>query len=242
MSYYSDVYLKRINRDGFNQQDRVKTRKEREFDKLYLKKTEYAAKITSVNQEECEIKCSLQPNAWNESRLISNLLISTSAAALNSGDILTIYQKIKDEVVEDTWLIIYKEKNLTRGYQKYKLICLDSMVNITDEYGTTLYSIPVKFINATATFTVDNIITTGLGYREPAGNRAFITQNFDFLHKGTYFEYADKGWEILGSDNGISIKNVCYCYIGNKLKVEEEPRSSQDILVGEDENFFLHNR
>jgi hypothetical protein len=49
------------------------------------------------------------------------------------------------------------------------------MVNITDEYGTTLYSIPVKFVNATATFTVDNIITTGLGYREPAGNRSFIT-------------------------------------------------------------------
>lgn len=242
MSYYDEVYLKRINRDGFNRQDRIKTKKEREFDKLYLKRSEYIAKIISINQEESEIDCSLQPNAWNESRIISNLLISTSAAALNTGDILTIYRRIKDEVFEDIWLIIFKEKDLTKGYQKYKLICLDSMINITDEYGSTLYSIPVKFVNATATFTVDNIITTGLGYREPAGNRSFITQDFNFLSKGTYFEYAGKGWEILGTDNGISIPNVCYSYIGNKLLVEEEPRSSKDILVGEDENFFLHNR
>ncbi len=97
-------------------------------------------------------------------------------------------------------------------------------------------------MNAVATFTADTITTTGIGYREPAGNRSIVTHNFDFLTKGTYFNYADKGWEITGTDNGISIPNVCYCYIGNKLVVEEEPRSSEDILVGEDDNFFLHNR
>lgn len=242
MSYFDEVYLKRINRDGENRQDRIKTKKEREFDRIYSKRTEYKALITSVNQAIYSQECSLQPNNWNESRIISNLLISTRAAALNTGDILTIYQKIKEQEVEKTWIVIFVEENLAKGYQLFKLICLDSMVNITDEYGNTLYSIPVKFVNATATFTVDNIITTGLGYREPAGNRAFITQNFDFLRKGTYFNYANKGWEITGNDNGISIPNVCYCYIGEKLKVEEEPRSSQDILVGEDNNFFLHNR
>ena len=242
MSYFDQVYLKRINRDGENRQDRIKTKKEREFDRIYSQRTEYKALITSVNQEEYSQECSLQPNNWNESRIISNLLISTRAAALHTGDILTIYQKIKEIEVEKTWIVIFVEENLAKGYQLFKLICLDSMVNITDEYGNTLYSIPVKFVNATATFTVDNVITTGLGYREPAGNRSFITQNFPFLKKGTYFDYADKGWEITGSDNGISIPNVCYCYIGEKLKVEEEPRSSQDILVGEEDNFFLHNR
>ena len=52
MSYYDEVYLKRINRDGFNRQDRIKTKKEREFNKLYLKRSEYIAKIISINQEE----------------------------------------------------------------------------------------------------------------------------------------------------------------------------------------------
>jgi hypothetical protein len=41
MSYFDEVYLKRMNREGQNQQERVKTRKEKEFDRLFLKKTEY---------------------------------------------------------------------------------------------------------------------------------------------------------------------------------------------------------
>lgn len=41
MNYFEDVYLKRMNIDGQTQQDRVKTRKEKEFDRLFLKNTEY---------------------------------------------------------------------------------------------------------------------------------------------------------------------------------------------------------
>ena len=43
MSYFEDVYLKRMNKEGVTQQERVKTRKEKEFDMLFLKKTEYQA-------------------------------------------------------------------------------------------------------------------------------------------------------------------------------------------------------
>jgi len=41
MGYFEEVYLKRMNADGQTQQERVKTRKEKEFDKLFLKKTQY---------------------------------------------------------------------------------------------------------------------------------------------------------------------------------------------------------
>ena len=88
MSYFEDVYLKRLNIDGITQQERVKTRKEKEFDKLFLKKTEYLANIYQINEEESNISCSLQPNKWNESQLLSNLLISTSNKQLKTGDIL----------------------------------------------------------------------------------------------------------------------------------------------------------
>ena len=52
MSYFEDVYLKRMNREGVTQQERVKTRKEKEFDMLFLKKTEYQANIYQINEEE----------------------------------------------------------------------------------------------------------------------------------------------------------------------------------------------
>lgn len=60
------------------------------------------------------------------------------------------------------------------------------------------------------------------------------------IEKGIYFNYKDRGWEIVGIDN-ISIEGVAYVSIAEYLKREPEPKTSQDILVGEDTNFFLNN-
>ena len=77
MSYFEDVYLKRMNLHGNTQQERVQYRKEKEFNDLFLRKTQWQANIYQINDEESDIICSLQPNKWNESELISNILIST---------------------------------------------------------------------------------------------------------------------------------------------------------------------
>lgn len=242
-SYFEEVYLKRMNVDGHNQQERVKTRKEKEFDRLFLKKTEYKACLYQVNDEERNEICSLQPNRWNESNLIGNLLMSTSAAPLKSGDILKIKQKIKKVEYDKVWLVLFVEENITKGYQLFKVICLDSNVNVTDEYGTTVDTFPVKFVSATATMVQDTFVHAHAqyGYREPQATRSFITRDFDFIEKGTYFEYKKRGWEIVGFDN-ISVDGVTYITISERLVREEEPISSKDILVGENDNFFLNGR
>lgn len=242
MSYFNEVYLKRLNRDGLNQQERVKTRKEKEFDRLFLKKTEYQVRLYGVNGEQRNDICSLQPNKWNESNLIGNLLMSTHAAPLKTGDILNIYQKIKEVEYDKVWIVLFVEENITKGYQLFKCLCLDEEINITNEYGDTIQSLPVKFINASSQFIIDTFsFTNGAGYREPNMQRGFVTADNEILKKGQYFNYKDKGWEITGKDN-ISIKNVAYTFIGEKLVREEEPRTSEDILVGEDTNFFLNGR
>ena len=61
-----------------------------EFDKIYLQRTEYQGLVYQVNHDEISVLCSLQPNKYNESALIGNLLISTSSAAFKTGDILHI--------------------------------------------------------------------------------------------------------------------------------------------------------
>lgn len=243
MSYFDEVYLKRINRDGYTQQERVKTRKEKEFNKLFLKKTEYQAKIYQIDDKESDIICSLQPNKWNESQLISNLLISTNEPPLETGMILKIFQKIKEIEYDKIWLIIFCQENITKGYYNYKIICLDSIINITNEYGDTLYSVPVKFINAAATLVKDYFSFTVMsnGYREPNREIKMITKNFGFLKKDVYFEYKEKGFEISGKDD-ISIKDVAYVSLSERLIHEVEPRSSEKIIVSDNENFFLNNR
>lgn len=116
MSYLDEVYLKRINKDGTNRQDRIKTKKEKEFDRLFLRDTEYLVTLYGINGEGVSIKGSLQPNKWNESNLIGNLLISTSVAPLQTGDLLNIRQQIKDKVIDKLWIVLFVEENITKGY------------------------------------------------------------------------------------------------------------------------------
>lgn len=241
MSYFEDVYLKRMNKDGQTQQERVKTRKEKEFDHLFLKKTEYQVLLYGVNGEQRNDICSLQPNKWNESELVGNLLMSTRAAALHTGDILNIKQKIKDIEYDKIWLVLFTEENITKGYQLFKCICLDEEINITDEYGTTRETVPVKFISATSSFVSDNFSLQAGALREPGASRGFVTQSANILSKGTFFNYKERTWEIQGFDD-ISINNVSYIFIKERLKTEEEPVSSKDIMVGDDDNFFLIGR
>jgi hypothetical protein len=54
-----EVYFKRINRGGTNRQDRIKTRKEVEFDRLFMKTTEYFVTLLEVNGKSVEVKASL---------------------------------------------------------------------------------------------------------------------------------------------------------------------------------------
>lgn len=243
MSYFENVYLKRINKDGITQQERTKTRKENEFNQIFLKKTAYQAKIYQIDNKESNIICSLQPNKWNESQIISNLLISTKEKPLKTGMILKVFQKVKEIEYDKIWLILFCEENITKGYYKYKVICLDNIINITNEYSDTLYSIPVKFVNATSSIVKDyfSFTTITKGYREPEREIKMITANFDFLKKETYFEYKEKGFKISGKDD-ISIENVAYISLSESLRSDIEPRSSEQILVSEDTNFFLNNR
>lgn len=241
MSYLEEVYLKRMNLGGTTRQERINTRKIHEFDNLFLGNSAYKVDIYKINFEGSNLVGSLQPNKWNENSLIGNLLLPVSAAALKTGDVLNIKQTIDKRIVDKIWLVIFVEENITKGYQLFKVICLDEEVNLTNEYGDTIITLPVKFTNASTTFLIDEFLLKRANYSEPNTHRAFVTYSNDNLIKGQYFEYENKGWEISGIDD-MSIKGVSYVSLDEKLKQEEEPRSSEDLLVGEDTNFFLNGR
>lgn len=242
MSYYEDVYLKRMNKDGRTRQERIKARKEKEFEKLTLQKSIYQAEIISINLNSSSLVCSLQPNKWNEAQIISNLLLPTSAPVLNTGDILTIFQKIDTEEYVKQWLILFCEQNISKGYALYKVICLDQELNLTDEYGETQHVIPVKFVNSLREISQDTVVIdrNNPGYAEPHKLQIIITKDFDFLQKHDHFKYKDREWKIIGKNN-INIDGVCYFSIEETLVSPPEPISSKDILVGSDDNFFLNN-
>ena len=64
-NYYEDVYLKRMNVDGTTRQERIKTRKEKEFNKIFLKQSEYQVKVQAVNDDKVDIVGTLELNEFN---------------------------------------------------------------------------------------------------------------------------------------------------------------------------------
>lgn len=242
MSYFEDVYLKRMNKDGQTIQERVKTRKEKEFDDLFLKKTKYQAAIYQLNDDHVEILSSLQPNKWNQDKIVSNLLVSTHCQKFKAGDIVKTFQKNKETELDKIWLVMFVNEDITHGYQKYEVIELDDTINYCDEYGETIKVIPVKFVSETSVYVQDKFNSYGaVSYREPLAHRKFIARDYDFLKKELYFDYKDRGWEINGIDN-LSIEGVAYVSVQERLKREPEPETSKDIVVGENNNFFLQGR
>lgn len=240
-SYFKECYLKRMNKDGSTIQERVKTRKEKEFDNLFLKKTKYQALIFQVNDDEqAEIVCSVEPSKWTQDKIVSNIMCSKSARRFKTGDILRIFQKVKDEEYDKYWLIVMVSDDITHGYQAYEAVELEDTINHTDEYGDTLHTIPCKFVSETSVFIQDKFTSYGaISYRENLQHRKFLTRDYDFLKKTLYFDYKGKGWEIVGIDN-VSIDGVACVSVSEYLRNPPEPKTSQDILVGDDDNFFLN--
>ena len=150
---------------------------------------------------------------------------------------------VEDEEYNKIWLVLYCNDDITKGYSNYKIICLDSEINITNEYGDTMYTVPVKFVNSSSSLVQDlfSFTNTTKGYREPNRDEKIITSDFDFLKKDTYFEYKNKAFEIAGINN-ISIDGVAYVSISERLVSEPEPRTSADIEVSRDKNFFVNNK
>lgn len=242
MSYFEEVYLKRMNKEGSTIQERVKTRKENEFDRLFLQKTKYQAAIYQLNDNPVEILSSLQPNKWNQDKIVSNLLVSTHCQKFKAGDIIKTYQKVKEVELDKIWLVMFVSDDITHGYQKYEVIELNDVINYCTEYGDTICTIPVKFVSETSVYVQDKFNSYGsVSYREPLAHRKFITRDYDFLKKELYFDYKGRGWEIDGIDN-ISIEGVAYVSVKEMLKREPEPKTSEDIIVGDNDNFWLNGR
>ena len=110
-NYYEDVYLKRLNRYGYDYQSRVQAQREREFEGKLLK---------SVYRVDFEYEgeshpATLERFKQDETELTQYLLTRVSLN-LPSGTVLMIPDK---DLVPQPWLVYWLESIKASGYNRY---------------------------------------------------------------------------------------------------------------------------
>ena len=127
MNYYEDVYLKRLNRYGYDYQSRIQNQRERNFETLLLR---------SVYRVDFEYDGEFHPATLerykqNETELMQYLLTRVSLN-IPSGTILMIPDK---DNIEQPWLVYWLESIKSSGYNKYVVLRMTHFITWRDRDG-----------------------------------------------------------------------------------------------------------
>lgn len=124
MSYYEDVYLQRVNRNGTSRQERILNAKIQNFES-FLPKSIYKVDFSCNYQNYIGL---LQPVKGDEKDIISYMLTSKTVD-IATGTILDVTSSTG---VVQKWLVTFKDHNDTYGYNKYKVYLLDRILTWYD--------------------------------------------------------------------------------------------------------------
>lgn len=125
MSYYEDVYLQRINKNGTSRQERILNTKMQNFEN-FLPKSMYRVDFNCNYQNYIG---SLQPAKGDEKDIVSYMLTSKSVD-ITTGTILDVTTSTG---AIQKWLVTFKDHNDTYGYNKYKVYLLDRILTWYDK-------------------------------------------------------------------------------------------------------------
>ena len=128
MSYFEDIYKKRVNRYGLDYQSRIQREREELFD-LYLLKTIY--RVDFLFEDE-EVAGSLEKYKQDETQTLQYLLTKTNVNMPN-GTILMIPDKDK---IKKPWLVYYLEDIKASGYNRYIVLKMTHYLTWTARDGS----------------------------------------------------------------------------------------------------------
>ena len=127
MNYFEDVYLKRLNRYGYDYQSRIQAQREEVFEGKLLK---------SVYRVDFEYEGELHPGTLerykqDETETLQYLLTRVGLD-MPSGTILMIPDKNK---IERPWLVYWLESIKASGYNRYIVLKMTHYITWNDREG-----------------------------------------------------------------------------------------------------------
>ena len=124
MNYFEDVYLKRLNRYGYDYQSRIQAQREKVFEDLLLKSI---YRVDFVYEDEMHPGL-LERYKQDETETMQYLLTRVSLN-MPSGTILMIPDK---DMKEQPWLVYWLESIKASGYNRYIVLKMTHFVTWRD--------------------------------------------------------------------------------------------------------------
>lgn len=238
MSYFEDVYKKRLNRYGLDYQSRVQGEREKLFD-LYLLKSLYRVEFS---YGETTIVGSLEKYRQDETKTIQYLLVRTDVN-MPSGTILTIPDKDGNDRI---WMVYFLENIEASGYNRYTMLKMTHQITWTARDASTQTSWAYVYGQQ------DNMLKDELRsrsrmdtiYGENIKMSFFVIPTNDKLKKDDYLEIEVSGitesYRVTGYDI-LSTPGVEYVTVDPTYKYDLTPAPTPAEGVEPDESYYWLN-
>ena len=198
MSYFDEVYLKRLNRYGYDYQSRIQNQREKVFEDLLLKSI-YRVDFVYDNEMQPGL---LERYKQDETQLMQYLLTKTDLNIPN-GTILMIPDK---DNIEQPWLIYWLESIKASGYNRYIVLKMTHFITWRDRENIERSSWCYMYGQQ------DNMLKDEIRsrsrsdaiYGENLKSSFFVMPTNSFIRKDDYIEIGEgvlkEGYRVTGYD------------------------------------------
>lgn len=220
-NYYEDVYLKRLNRYGYDYQTRVQKQREQQFEGKLLKSVyrvdfEYDGEIHAAT---------LEPHKQDETQLTQYLLTRVSLN-LPNGTILMVPDKNSEL---QPWMVFWLESIKASGYNRYIVLKMTHWLTWRGQ-DENVYSTWVYLHGAGDAKMAETLKTVGAVYAENDNNTYIIFPRNEFLRKDDYIEISEdalkEAYRVTGYDihstPGVEYATLNPVYIQNQAPAPDK--------------------
>ena len=233
-NYYEDVYLKRLNRYGYDYQSRVQAQREREFEgkllrSIYRVDFEYdgethPATLERFNQDETEL---------------TQYLLTRVSLNLPSGTILMIPDK---DLVLQPWLVYWLESIKASGYNRYIVLKMTHQITWRDRDENMQTS--WCYLHGSGDSALkETLKTVGAVYAEDDNSRFVIMPLNEHIKKENYIEVGEgklkEAYRVTGYDIH-STPGVEYVTL-NPMYIKDQTPAPKAKPGDQDEDYYWLN-
>ena len=224
MSYYENVYLKRLNRYGYDYQSRIQAQRERDFENKLLK----SVYRVEFNYDGKSHVATLERYKQDETELMQYLLTRVSLN-LPNGTVLMIPDK---DNIEQPWMVYWLENIKASGYNRYVVLKMSHYITWCDRDGNTRNSWAYMYgqQNNMLKDEIRSRSRMDTIYAENLKSSFFVMPTNEFIRKDDYIEIGEgalkEAYRVTGYDlqssKGVEYVTIDPVYLRDNTPAPEQ--------------------